>query len=60
MRSVCNVGRFEDLLSLCLRIDAHVLLAEGLCVLLDVCVFLETVRLCRHRKAAVLWTHQLL
>jgi hypothetical protein len=60
VRAVGDVGRLEDLVGMGLRPDAHVLLTESLCLLLDVCVFLETVRLCRHRKAAVLWTHQLL
>ena len=41
--AVSDVRRFEDLLGMCLRIEAHVLLAEGLCVLLDVCVLLQAV-----------------
>lgn len=40
MGAIGNVGRLEHLLSVGLRLDAHVLLAEGFCVLLDVCVFL--------------------
>ena len=60
MGTVGDVGRLEHLRSMVVGLDAHVLLAERLCVLLDVCVFLRAVRSCRHCKAAVLGTYQLL
>src|SRR5690242_1703006 len=43
VRAVGDVGRLEHLLGVGLGLDAHVLLAERLCVLLNVCVFLGAV-----------------
>jgi hypothetical protein len=43
VRSIGNVRCLEDLFHVSLGLDAHVLLAEGLRVLLDVGVLLHTV-----------------
>lgn len=53
VRAIGNVGCLEHLLGMVLRLDAHVLLAERLCVLLNVCVFLGAVSQCRHGRAAM-------
>lgn len=60
VRAVSHVGRLEHLLGMVLRLDAHVLLTERLCVLLDVCVFLRVVRFEGHGDVAMLLTYQLL
>jgi hypothetical protein len=44
MRAISDVGRLEDLLEMRLGFDAHVLLPESLCLLLEVGVLL------RHRQ----------
>lgn len=43
MRSIGNVRRLEDLLDVRLGLDAHVLLTEGLCLLLEAGVLLRMV-----------------
>lgn len=43
MCSVCDIRRFEDLLNVRLMLDAHVLLSEGLRLLVEVGVLLGVV-----------------
>jgi hypothetical protein len=60
VRAVGDIRRLEHLLSVVLGLDAHILLAERLCVLLDVRVFLCIVRPCRCRRVAMRSAYQLL
>jgi hypothetical protein len=50
MCAISDVGSFEDLLGMCLGLNAHVLLTERLRMFLDVCVLLETVRTMRYTR----------
>ena len=54
VKSVTDVGSLEDLVHVRLRLDAHVLLAQSLSMLLDACVFLAAVR-SSPANPAIMW-----
>ena len=60
MRAISYVRRLKHVLGVSLRSDAHVFLAQRLCMLLDVGIFLKAIRLCHRRRAEILMTYQLL
>jgi len=41
MRPICDIRRFKDLLQVRLGLNTHILLSEGLCLLLEVGVLLR-------------------